>query len=108
MLSRTADNLYWLARYVERAEYLARILEATQRLANLPLAYGGSTNEWASVLATAGATTNGMNACPLRYVSGAIRLTHSPPQRRCQTDWMKCCLRVLFAKNRSSSFDVKR
>jgi len=54
MLSRTADNLYWLARYVERAEYLARILEATQRLANLPLAYGGSTNEWASVLATAG------------------------------------------------------
>ena len=31
MLSRTADNLYWLARYVERAEYLARILEATQR-----------------------------------------------------------------------------
>ena len=33
MLSRTADNLYWLARYVERAEYLARILEVTQRLA---------------------------------------------------------------------------
>jgi uncharacterized alpha-E superfamily protein len=27
MLSRTADNLYWLARYVERAEYLARILK---------------------------------------------------------------------------------
>ena len=29
MLSRTADNLFWLARYVERAEYLARILETT-------------------------------------------------------------------------------
>ena len=26
MLSRTADNLYWLARYVERAEFLARVL----------------------------------------------------------------------------------
>ena len=38
MLSRTADNLYWLARYVERAEYLARILEETQRLTTLPLA----------------------------------------------------------------------
>ena len=38
MLSRTADNLYWLARYVERAEYLARILEATQRLTALPIA----------------------------------------------------------------------
>jgi len=54
MLSRTADNLYWLARYVERAEYLARILEATQRLATLPLDYIGSSNEWASAVATAG------------------------------------------------------
>jgi uncharacterized alpha-E superfamily protein len=54
MLSRTADNLYWLARYVERAEYLARILEATQRLATLPLNYVGSSNEWASSVATAG------------------------------------------------------
>ena len=54
MLSRTAENLYWLARYVERAEYLARILEATQRLTALPLAYVGSTNEWESAVATAG------------------------------------------------------
>ena len=54
MLSRTADNLYWLARYVERAEYLARILEATQRLTAMPLAYVGETNEWASAVATAG------------------------------------------------------
>ena len=46
MLSRTADNLYWLARYVERAEYLARILDATQRLSALPLAYVGASNEW--------------------------------------------------------------
>ena len=56
MLSRTADNLYWLARYVERAEYLARILEATQRLATLPLAYVGGSNEWVSAVATAGCT----------------------------------------------------
>ena len=42
MLSRTADNLYWLARYVERAEYLARILETTQRLTTLPLTYVGA------------------------------------------------------------------
>src|SRR5947208_1596162 len=54
MLSRTADNLYWLTRYVERAEYLARILEATQRLTALPLNYIGSSNEWASAVATAG------------------------------------------------------
>jgi uncharacterized alpha-E superfamily protein len=54
MLSRTADNLYWLARYVERAEYLARILEATHRLTSLPLAYVGTSNEWESAVATAG------------------------------------------------------
>ncbi|MFJ5486481.1 alpha-E domain-containing protein [Hansschlegelia beijingensis] len=54
MLSRTADNLFWLSRYIERAEALARILEATQRLASLPAAYGGQTNEWESAVATAG------------------------------------------------------
>ena len=54
MLSRTADNMYWLARYVERAEYLARILEATQRLAAVPTSEGTATNEWESAVATAG------------------------------------------------------
>ena len=54
MLSRTADNLYWLARYVERAEYLARILDATYRLSSLPASYGGGTNEWTSAVETAG------------------------------------------------------
>jgi uncharacterized alpha-E superfamily protein len=39
---------------VERAENLARILEAAHRLASLPQSYGGLTNEWASVVATAG------------------------------------------------------
>lgn len=54
MLSRTADNIYWLARYVERADCLARILDVAQRLSYLPVTYGGSTNEWSSVLLTAG------------------------------------------------------
>jgi uncharacterized alpha-E superfamily protein len=58
MLSRTADSIYWLARYVERAEYLARILEATQRLTALPLAYTGATNEWESAVASAGCTAS--------------------------------------------------
>lgn len=57
MLSRTADNLYWLARYVERAEYIARILDTTLRLTALPLAYVGSTNEWESAVATAGCSS---------------------------------------------------
>lgn len=54
MLSRTADSLYWVSRYVERAEYLARILDATMRLTNLPHAYGGAGTEWQSAVSTAG------------------------------------------------------
>ena len=58
MLSRTAENLYWLARYVERAEYLARTIEATLRVTALPNAYVGKTNEWDSALLTAGVSAS--------------------------------------------------
>ena len=36
MLARTADNLFWLARYMERADFIARTIEATLRLEYLP------------------------------------------------------------------------
>src|SRR5262245_63417448 len=36
MLSRTADHLYWMARYTERAENLARMLEVNHRMSLLP------------------------------------------------------------------------
>ncbi len=55
MLSRTADNLYWLARYVERADFLARIIKAAQRLATLPVSYSGTGTEWESALESSGA-----------------------------------------------------
>src|SRR5258705_13117130 len=58
MLSRTAENLYWLARYVERAEYLARTIDATLRVTALPAAYIGKTNEWDSALLTAGVSVS--------------------------------------------------
>lgn len=32
MLSRTASGLYWMARYLERAENIARVLDVTNRL----------------------------------------------------------------------------
>lgn len=51
MLSRTADSLYWLARYVERADFLARILEAAMRMASLPAGDGSSGMEWDSAIA---------------------------------------------------------
>lgn len=56
MLSRTAENLFWLSRYMERAENLARILDVAARLATLPSAYAGASNEWESALATATCT----------------------------------------------------
>jgi len=48
MLSRTAENLFWMARYLERAESTARLITMGQRMAVLP----GSAHrdEWRSVL----------------------------------------------------------
>lgn len=54
MLSRTADSMYWLSRYLERADYIARILEVATRLSALPGAGEASTNEWQSALASTG------------------------------------------------------
>ncbi|MCG8709895.1 alpha-E domain-containing protein [Brenneria sp. 4F2] len=36
MLSRTASELYWMARYLERAESLVRVLDVTYKLSMIP------------------------------------------------------------------------
>lgn len=56
MLSRTAENLYWLTRYMERAETMARLLEVGYRMALMPSAGEGYRNEWASLVAAAGSS----------------------------------------------------
>lgn len=58
MLSRTADNLFWIARYMERAETAARLLEVGSRIALLPSAAEGFHSEWDSLL-QASATRDG-------------------------------------------------
>ena len=52
MLSRTAENLFWMARYMERAEATARLITMGQRMAILP----GATlrDEWRSVVKVTG------------------------------------------------------
>lgn len=58
MLARTADSIFWLSRYTERADFLARIIQATQRLASLPSVYNGGGadgSEWHSALEASGA-----------------------------------------------------
>ncbi|TRO97190.1 alpha-E domain-containing protein [Glycocaulis profundi] len=54
MLSRTADSLYWIGRYVERADFLARILEATLRLSSIPSRDGGAEQAWRGAVDSAG------------------------------------------------------
>jgi uncharacterized alpha-E superfamily protein len=49
MLSRTAASLYWMGRYVERAEFTARLIEATLRLDALSARPAGQ-GAWESAL----------------------------------------------------------
>ena len=54
MLSRTAENLYWTSRYLERADSIARLLEVAYRISLIPNTQEGYNNEWESILATSG------------------------------------------------------
>ncbi len=52
MLGRTAGGIFWMFRYLERSENMARLVEAGHRMA---LTRGlGSDEEWRSVVMTAG------------------------------------------------------
>ena len=62
MLSRTADSLYWTGRYIERADFVARILEATFRLASIPTRDESSDAVWAGAAASARLNLNGKPA----------------------------------------------
>lgn len=54
MLSRTADHLYWMARYTERAENLARMLEVNYRMSLLPQSAEIVEQGWAATLTIIG------------------------------------------------------
>ncbi|HRP96633.1 MAG TPA: alpha-E domain-containing protein [Rhodocyclaceae bacterium] len=50
MLSRTADHLYWMARYMERAENIARILDVNHRMSLMPQSQAQAEQTWAATL----------------------------------------------------------
>lgn len=54
MLSRTADSLFWMGRYTERAGNIARGMQVALRMASLGAAAGGR-DEWQNLLVAAGA-----------------------------------------------------
>ncbi len=55
MLARAADNLYWMARYIERAENMARILDVSYRMSLLPVGTEAQRTLWEPALIIAGA-----------------------------------------------------
>jgi uncharacterized alpha-E superfamily protein len=55
MLGRTASNLFWMARYIERVENIARLAEVGFRITLTPDASEGHREEWRSALTSAGA-----------------------------------------------------
>ncbi|MEM9437454.1 MAG: alpha-E domain-containing protein [Pseudomonadota bacterium] len=96
MLGRTANGLYWMYRYLERAENTSRLVETGQRLALTRL--GSSDDEWRSVLQSAGVWD--------AYQSNNEELTKDQA-----IDWMlrspanvssvKCCLEAARSNARS-------
>ncbi|MBM3393148.1 MAG: alpha-E domain-containing protein [Betaproteobacteria bacterium] len=50
MLSRTADHLFWMARYIERAENTARMLDANLQAVMLPQSTESIAGSWRALL----------------------------------------------------------
>jgi uncharacterized alpha-E superfamily protein len=82
MLSRTADNLYWTGRYIERAENLARVLDVSHRNALLGLPGSTPDGEWRDALAALGEppqfAARGFGACEADVVRFFAVDTDSP------------------------------
>ncbi len=51
MLARTADHLFWMSRYTERAENLARLLDVTWQMSLVPQSLAASNQNWQAVIA---------------------------------------------------------
>jgi uncharacterized alpha-E superfamily protein len=50
VLSRTADHLFWMARYMERAENTARMLDVNYQMSLLPQSEGAAERGWRGLL----------------------------------------------------------
>ena len=51
MLSRTADHLFWMSRYIERAENLARLLDVTWQMSMVPQSVEAANQNWHAIIA---------------------------------------------------------
>ena len=102
MLCRTANELYWMARHIERAENTARLLDVTYRMSLLPyeaiepgLAWA---EPWAVPLITSGLATAFYERFPELSAEGVLRymiLDLGNPSS------IYCCLRAARESARS-------
>jgi len=51
MLSRTADHLFWMSRYIERAENLARLLDVSWQMSLVPQSLDAANQNWNAIIA---------------------------------------------------------
>ena len=84
MLSRSANDLFWMSRHVERAENIARMLDITYRMSLLPyrVAEGGETwaEPWALPLVITGLATKYYEKSPLLSPEQVIRYMVIDPE----------------------------
>lgn len=73
MLGKTANGLFWMYRYLERAENTSRLVETGQRIALTRL--DSPDDEWISVMQTAG-------------VARGYRARHDAVSKEAVIDWM--------------------
>ena len=76
MLSRTADHLFWMARYMERAENTARMLDVNYQMSLLPQSEEAAERGWRGMLIGPAATVAEieyfralLKAHPSRYIA---------------------------------------
>ncbi len=53
LLGRTAASLFWMARYMERAENMARLIEVSYRISLMPKPFRAHQDDWSSTLRSA-------------------------------------------------------
>lgn len=76
MLSRTANNMFWMGRYMERADATARLIEMGHRMAMLP--GSNEMDEWRSVAAASGSAPDIAEARKLNASEVVGRLLLDP------------------------------
>ena len=82
MLSRTADHLYWMSRYTERAENTARMLEVNWQMSLLPQSDRAAQAAWRAMLEISELTPDFdqkyANATPANVLTYMVQDTDNP------------------------------